>query len=199
MVYDSWAAATQTLSLFGCAGQQSDNGWRGLSEPAVPLGFVNAVRGGWRGSSAFISTFRDAHSSGWLLQPISPSLSPHIVSVSAVNFLLSLSADQCLLSPFFSQSFCLFLAFVSFSVLWVDHGLCCFRLADLAASLHKAKGYMLSLIYYSEGLWLIHTFVIQILRILFLDMCASQMLCNRVGATCVCGKLGTLGLSKRRV
>lgn len=33
---------------------------------------------------------------GWLLQPISPSLSLFlpIVSVSAVNFLLSLSADQ---------------------------------------------------------------------------------------------------------
>lgn len=62
IVYDSWAAATETVSLFGCAGQQSDNGWRGLLEPAVPLGFVNAVRGGWRGSSAFISTFRDAHS-----------------------------------------------------------------------------------------------------------------------------------------
>lgn len=60
--YDSWAAATETMNLFGCAGQQSDNGWRGLLEPAVPLGFVNAVRGGWRGSSAFISTFRDAHS-----------------------------------------------------------------------------------------------------------------------------------------
>ncbi len=62
VVYDSRAAATEAMSLFGCAGQQSDNGWRGLLEPAVPLGFVNAVRGGWRGSSAFISTFRDAHS-----------------------------------------------------------------------------------------------------------------------------------------
>lgn len=62
IVYDSWAAAAETVNLFGCAGQPSDNGWRGLVEPAVPLGFVNAVRGGWRGSSAFISTFRDAHS-----------------------------------------------------------------------------------------------------------------------------------------
>lgn len=52
----------QRLSLCGCVGQQSDNGWRGLLEPDVPLDIVNAVRGGWRGSSAFISTFRDAHS-----------------------------------------------------------------------------------------------------------------------------------------
>lgn len=64
--YDSWTAATETVNLFGCAGQQSDNGWRGLLEPAIPLGFVNAVRGGWRGSSAFISTFRDTHSR-WLV------------------------------------------------------------------------------------------------------------------------------------
>lgn len=62
IVYDSWAAATETVNLFGCAGQQSDNGWRGFLEPAVPLGSVNAVRGGWRGSSAFIFTFREAHS-----------------------------------------------------------------------------------------------------------------------------------------
>lgn len=59
------AAAAEAASLSGCAGQQSDNGWRGLVEPAVPLGFVNVVRGGWRGSSAFISTFRDTHSSYW--------------------------------------------------------------------------------------------------------------------------------------
>lgn len=60
--YDSRAATSEPASLFGCAGQQSDNGWRSLVEPAVPLGFLNAVRGGWRGSSAFISTFRDTHS-----------------------------------------------------------------------------------------------------------------------------------------
>ena len=62
IVYDSWAAPTKTMNLFGCTGQQSDNGWRSFLEPAVPLGFVNAVRGGWRGSSSFISTFRDVHS-----------------------------------------------------------------------------------------------------------------------------------------
>lgn len=156
MVYDSWVAATQTLSLFGCAGQQSDNGWRGLSEPAVPLGFVNAVRGGWRGSSAFISTFRDAHSC-WLVAstnlPVSLSLFLPIVSVSAVNFLLSLSADQSVCFLLSSLRVSAFFLPLFPSLCWVsdDHGHCCFRLADLAASLHKAKGYILSLIYYSEG------------------------------------------------
>lgn len=74
-MHGSWAAAAEAASLSGCAGQQSDNGWRGLVEPAVPLGFVNVVRGGWRGSSAFISTFRDTHSSSRWSWP--GSLLPH--------------------------------------------------------------------------------------------------------------------------
>lgn len=94
IVYDSWAAATETVSLFGCAGQQSDNGWRGLLEPAVPLGFVNAVRGGWCGSSAFISTFRDTHSC-W---PVDLSLSL-ICSLHCLAFYseLPLTVHPCVL------------------------------------------------------------------------------------------------------
>lgn len=102
MVYDNWAAATETVSLFGCAGQQSDNGWRGLVEPAVPLGFVNAVRGGWRGSSAFVSTFRDAHSfspAGSSLLSVGLQLSP---SCFLLYILYSLSSLSLIIFVFIS-------------------------------------------------------------------------------------------------
>jgi len=115
IVYDSWAAASETWSLFGCAGQQSDNGWRGLLEPAVPLGFVNAVRGGWRGSSAFISTFRDAHS----CSPCGFAL-----SLSSFLSLLSYLLQTVYLCDFFlvyrSLSLSLFLFSVILERLWVD-------------------------------------------------------------------------------
>lgn len=116
IVYDSWTAATETVNLFGCAGQQSDNGWRGLLEPAIPLGFVNAVRGGWRGSSAFISTFRDTHSR-WLVDSTNLSLfffCSLIVLDSTVNFLLCLTVYLCV-PHLFSRLFSLSLSLCHYS------------------------------------------------------------------------------------
>lgn len=105
IVYDSWAATSETVSLFGCAGQQSDNGWRSLVEPAVPLGFLNAVRGGWRGSSAIISTFRDTHSCRSVeLAYLSPLLSP-------------LSCFLFLTSSYSKSLFLILLLFFSFALL----------------------------------------------------------------------------------
>lgn len=108
MGYDSRAATSEPASLFGCAGQQSDNGWRSLVEPAVPLGFLNAVRGGWRGSSAFISTFRDAHSR-WPdeLDCLSLLLFSAVLFFPTPNFLsqFSLVSHSSPAFPFFSICF----------------------------------------------------------------------------------------------
>lgn len=205
-MYDSRAAATEAVSLFGCAGQQSDNGWRGLLEPAVPLGFVNAVRGGWRGSSAFISTFRDVHSC-WPVDSayLSLSFALSIVLLFTVNFLLRLTVYLCVCcssSPLFLCCFLALPALVPIPFLrdsW--EGLsgsilcCCFRLVGgfLAVSSHytRVKGTYCLWITMPRDLRWIHTFA---MKLIFKSVCFSNAI--QAYHCSMCGKTGNSRLVK---
>lgn len=155
-MYDSWAAASETVNLFGCAGQQSDNGWWGLVEPVLPLGFVNVVRRGWRGSSAFISTFRDTQScwpveSAYLFISL-PPLPSFLLLTSSYIFVFLI---HFLFSPFFSCPFCLYCRLIS---PWeVLSGALWFSYSVIIGNV-QFKGYILSLNYRTEGFMVLSHF-----------------------------------------